>query len=504
MISTAQAGVDGGAPPTPRLRWHDCGQGFQCSTAAVPLDYARPRGQTISLALIKLPATDSKHRVGSLFVNPGGPGGSGVDLVRQAGRTLFSGPAYARFDLIGFDPRGIGGSAPVRCFANQADELRLLTSAPTFPLNAAQNSATMRMFAAFAAACGKRNGEILRRVTTADAARDLDLLRAAVGDRQLNFYGLSYGTYFAAVYANLFPGRVRAVIADGVVDPIEYSQDVTSFFYRDSAVGAERTLDAFAADCAAAGARCALSGGDGAAVRHRIDAVLARLRDHPVQLPGKPAQVLTYQLATDVLLNRLYVPAGWISTAWWLAAIESLEKGKPAVLPPHVMDDVSYDNGVDALFSVMCSDSAVSHDPRAWPRQLGEADKVAPRFGRTRLYVTLACGSWPAASPDRYTGPFTARTANPVLVIGNTYDPATPISGARELASLLPNSRLLTLNGYGHTALLSEPSQCVQDAITSYLLTTKVPAKGTVCQPDRDPFDPGVTPPGVRGLGPLG
>ncbi len=489
----AVAHADAEAPSVPSLRWTDCGDGFQCATAKAPLDYAKPRGRSISLALIRWPAADQKHRIGSLFVNPGGPGGSGVSAVRQYGQTWFAGPLHDRFDLVGFDPRGIGASTQVRCFASEADEARLLTSAPPFPLNATQNAATAKMFATLSAACGKRDGEILRHVTTADAARDLDLLRAAVGDKQVSFYGLSYGTYYAAVYANMFPTRVRAIVADGVVDPTQWSGDQRTWWYRTSAPASERALDAFAADCAAAGPRCAFGARDGKAVRARINTLLAKLRARPVTLPGKPAQVVTYQSAVGVITAVLYQPAQWVGAAWWLAAVEALANGKPATVPSGVAE--VYHNNIEALFSIMCTDAAYSRHPDEWPKLLDAADRAAPSFGRLRLYTPLACATWPASSPDRYTGPFNKRTVHPVLVVGNTYDPVTPLSGARKLASLLPNSRLLTLNGYGHTTLLSEPSQCAASAIDRYLLSGQLPAEGTVCHPDRDPFDPGATPP---------
>ncbi len=498
MLGSGAVGVAQAAPsptaPVP-LRWTGCGDGFQCATAKVPLDYAKPRGATISLALVKWPAADQQHKIGSLFSNPGGPGGSGVQFIREAGKQLFGGELHRRFDVVGFDPRGVAASTPVRCFATAQDQQRLIRSAPSFPLNAEQNTKITKVAAKLDQQCARRGGEILRHVTTADAARDLDLLRAAVGDEKTTFYGFSYGTYYAAVYANMFPNRVRAVIADGVVDPTVWSGDERSFWYRVSAAGAERTLNDLAATCAAAGKRCAFSAPTGAAVRARLDRVLAKLREHPVRLPGKQPRLLTYQDAVAGLLGGLYAPAGWPKLAQQAAQLEAAVNHH-AALPTDILAP-AYDNSLDALYSIACTDGEFSHDPGEWPRLLGSADRAAPTFGRLRLYQTLPCAHWPARSPDRYAGPFNRRTANPVLVIGTTSDPATPISGARKLASLLPNSRLVTLDGYGHTSI-ADPSRCVQAIARAYLLTSQVPAKDTVCQPDHAPFDPGFPPSAVR------
>ena len=196
------------APPVPALHWTDCGDGFQCATARVPLDYDHPRGPTISLALIRLPAGDPSRKLGSLILGAGGPGESGVDLLRRVGRSLGSEEVRARFDLVGFDPRGIIRSTSLRCFDTLGEAQAAMAPFP-FPVTAQEERVWVRSDRTIARACAQRGGPILDHMSTANVARDLDLLRQALGDRRLSFFGISYGSYLGATYANLFPGKVR-------------------------------------------------------------------------------------------------------------------------------------------------------------------------------------------------------------------------------------------------------------------------------------------------------
>jgi pimeloyl-ACP methyl ester carboxylesterase len=210
------------APPIPELHWSDCGEGFQCATARVPLDYDHPRGPTISLALSRLPASDPGRKIGSVILGAGGPGESGVDTLRRIGRSLGSEEVRARFDLVGFDPRGIIRSTPLRCFDTLAEAQAALAPFP-FPVTAQQERIWVRADRTIARACAQRGGPILDHMATANAARDLDLLRQAVGDRRLTFFGVSYGSYLGATYANLFPTKVRALAVDAVIDPVAWA-----------------------------------------------------------------------------------------------------------------------------------------------------------------------------------------------------------------------------------------------------------------------------------------
>jgi pimeloyl-ACP methyl ester carboxylesterase len=482
---TAAAGPPGSAgPPVPRLRWAPCGDGLECTTARVPLDHDRPSGATISLALIRLPASGPGRRIGSIFLNPGGPGNSGIDAVRHAGRSLFSAEVRARFDLVGLDPRGIGASTPLRCFDSLDQALAVLPPF-RFPVTAAEERIWVDADRTFAQACARRGGPILDHMATADVARDLDLLRQAVGDRQLTYVGLSYGAYLGATYANLFPAKVRALVLDGVPDPVAWatgrgSQAASQPLYNrvGSAEGASATLGEFFRLCDQAGPACAFSQGD---PRRRYQALARRLLANPVQAPDGPVGYADLVYATQRALED---PALWPGLAEQLQQLDSLANSSAATRVETSQHD--YPNLLEGLPGVACSDSDNPDQTGAWRRAADAADRTAPYFGRYWTWSSSICQPWPGRDPDRYTGPWTAQTANSILIVGNRFDPATPYQGAVGLARLLPQSRLLTLDGWGHTS--EGKSSCIDAHTARYLLTTRTPHPGTVCQPDLVPF----------------
>jgi pimeloyl-ACP methyl ester carboxylesterase len=484
---TAAAAPPGSAgPPVPRLRWAPCGDGLECTTARVPLDYDRPSGATITLALIRLPASDPARRIGSIFLNPGGPGKSGVDAVRQGGRSLFSAEVRARFDLVGLDPRGIGASTPLRCFDTLDQALAVLPPF-RFPVTAAEERVWVEADRTFARACARRGGPIIDHMATADVARDLDLLRQAVGDRQLTYVGLSYGAYLGATYANLFPAKVRALVLDGVPDPVAWStgrgdQAATwPLFNRvGSAEGASATLGEFFRLCDKGGSACAFSQGD---PWRRYQALTRRLLANPAQTPDGPVGYADLVYAT---LLALQDPAAWPELAERLQQLDSLTRHPTAAATPVGTSQPDYPNELEGLAGVACSDSDNPDRVDAWQRAADASETTAPYFGRYWTWYSSICQPWPGHASDRYTGPWTRRTANPVLIIGNRFDPATPYRGAVALARLLPRSRLLTLAGWGHTS--EGKSSCIDAHTARYLLTTRTPQPGTVCQPDLVPF----------------
>lgn len=481
------------------IAWQPCDEGFECATVEVPLDYDHPHGPQIAIALIRLPAESQRHRIGSLFMNPGGPGGSGVEFVRAVATSL---PAQLRerFDIVGFDPRGIIGSTPLRCF-DTLDEAFASYAPYAFPVGAQEEAVWRAADKVLADACARRGGRIQSHMSTANVARDLDRLRGALGDRKLTYVGFSYGSYLGTTYANLFPGRVRALVVDAVLDPIAWSTgrghraQKKPFSVRlHSDEGAQRTLEEFLRLCDEAGDACAFSG-DAAA---RFAALAEQLRAEPVEIVEE-GETFTFTYADLVggMLGTLYDPFSWSEAAGFLAALEAAATPaqlgqRLALLRSHLGLDApqeDYPNVVEGGPGVYCTDSDNPSSYEAWSRAAAAADRKFGYFGRPWAWVSSICQPWTAVDQDRYMGPFTARTANPVLVVGNYYDPATRYQGAVTVSHLLPNSRLLSYAGWGHTASFGLGNACIDDAVARYLASTRPPGAGKVCAPNGNPFE---------------
>jgi len=504
--TTAPSASGTGSAAVPKLHWGSCaaeGEGleaFQCTTAVVPLDYDKPKGKQITLALARLPASDPGRKIGSLFLNPGGPGGSGVDFLFGAGPFLYSDEVRARFDLVGFDPRGIIRSTPLRCFDSLEEAEAAFFTPFQFPVTRAEERLWIQTDRAVARACAERGGPILDHMSTANVARDMDLLRRAVGDAKLTYAGYSYGSYLGSTYANLFPTKVRALVVDGVLDPVAWSTGrgdqarTLPFSTRlRSAKGAYETLQEFLRLCDAGGPNCAFSQGS---PKRRFDRLAKRLLRNPVEFPdGEGGTFLvTYAELIGTTLGVLYDPAewpGWAETLQQLdeltspaATAASLQALKARLGARFQQED--YPNFVEGFPGVACSETHNPSNVGAWPRAARAQDRQFPYFGRPWTWFSSACEPWPGWDDDHFDGPWNHTTAKPVLVVGNRFDPATPYHGAVTVDRLLPNSRLLTLAGWGHTSLFA--SACIDAHVSTYLLTSRVPPKGTVCQPDVVPF----------------
>jgi pimeloyl-ACP methyl ester carboxylesterase len=504
--ATAPSASGTGSAAVPKLHWGSCaaeGEGleaFQCATAVVPLDYDKPTGKQITLALARLPASNPSHKIGSLFLNPGGPGGSGVDFLFGAGPFLYSDEVRARFDLVGFDPRGIIRSTPLRCF-DSLEEAEAAFYPIQFPVTRAEERVWIQTDRGIAHACADRGGPILDHMSTANVARDMDLLRRAVGDAKLTYAGYSYGTYLGSTYANLFPGKVRALVVDGVLDPVAWSTGrgdqarTLPFSTRvRSAQGAYATLQEFLRLCDAGGPNCAFSQGN---PKRRFDRLAKRLLREPSEFTDPTTGetfVVTYADLIGATLGVLYDPAAWPDWAVVLQALD--EQTRPAAaaaalravrarLRPRFQQE-DYPNFVEGFPGVACSETHNPSNVGAWARAARAQDRQFPYFGRPWTWVSSICEPWPGWDDDHFDGPWTHTTANPVLVVGNLFDPATRYQGAVTVNRLLPNSRLLTLAGWGHTSLFV--SSCVDAYVSTYLLTSRVPPKGTVCAPDVVPF----------------
>jgi pimeloyl-ACP methyl ester carboxylesterase len=496
-----------GSAAVPRLDWGSCaaeGEGleaFQCATAVVPLDYDRPRGRQITLALARLPATDPGRKIGSLFLNPGGPGGSGIDFLFGAGPFLYSDEVRARFDLVGLDPRGIMRSTPLRCYETLDEALADWLTPFQFPVTREEERVWVRSDRAVARACDERGGPILNHMSTANVARDLDLLRRAVGDAKLTYAGYSYGSFLGVTYANLFPGKFRALVVDGVVDPVAWStgrgdqaRRLPVFTRLRGAKGAYETLQEFLRLCDAGGPNCAFSEGNPA---RRFDRLAKRLLREPVEFTDPVSGeviLVTYAELIGTTLGVLYDPSIWPLWAEILQQLDELTSRGAAAADLKTLrarlgagfQQEPYPNFIEGFPGVACSETQNPDNVRAWARAARAQDRRYPYFGRPWTWISSICEPWPGWDRDHYDGPWDRRTANRVLVVGNRFDPATPYHGAVVVDRLLPRSRLLTLAGWGHASLFL--SACVDAHVNRYLLTTRVPPRGTVCQPDVVPF----------------
>jgi len=411
----------------------------------------------------------------------------------------------ARFDFVSFDPRGVGESTPVRCFASLAEQQTFFSSVPPFPIAASEEQAFIDAYRDADRRCLKRNARLLPHVSTANVARDMDLLRQALGESSLTYLGASYGTYLGTTYANLFPDRVRALALDGAVDPVAYATGrddetdrVPTFLRLTSHVGASQVMGQFLRLCADAGpSRCPFAvGTDRQATTSRLDILMARLREHPLPVVTPQGTVqLTYARVVAAVGGNLYFQAAFPSLALALQQLDQGDGTLMARLGQLLTPPTSYDNSHEAAAAVVCADSDNPASPRDWPPAAHAADRQAPYFGSPFAYTSFACADWKVRDRDRYAGPFNRPTANPILVVGTTFDPATPYAGAVALTHDLANARLLTLNGWGHTAL-GQPSTCAHEAEVRYLVDLTLPAPGLVCKPDIGPFE---TVPGAIG-----
>ena len=508
---TASAAAPGpGGPPVPALAWHRCASGFECATARVPLDYRRPHGATISLLVFRHRATDPARRLGSLFVNGGGPSAQYLNVTR--GYTAIPAALRARYDIIGFDPRGFGASTPVRCFPTTAAEMKFLSRMPfPFPVGAKQVSVWDRTWAAFDTRCARRvPAGLLAHDSTADVARDMNLLRQAVGAKMLNYYGLSSATAVGAIYANLFPAHVGRMVLDGNLDPIAYTtNDHTHslpMFLRDREDQASAaTLRAFLDLCGKAPVTaCAFTAGTPAATRAKFAALLRRVRARPVPFPGSNQPCGFACVVESVPLTQVSswpgrggaAPTGahlleqlWAETAAHTGAAAALPvasaSARPAVVAASAGSSAGY-SGWEQPFAVTCSDGP---NPRHVAAYTTAARLAYARSGPAAgnwAWSTEACAHWPATR-DRYTGPWNRRTAHPILLLGITGDPDTPYWDSVALSHDLARARLLTIDGYGHTEF-ANPSTCATNDLVRYLLTGALPPKGTICRQNGTPF----------------
>ncbi|MEU4065815.1 alpha/beta hydrolase [Streptomyces wedmorensis] len=465
------AAEGGGAAPSPLPG----GTAWECSFLQTPLDWSAPEGETIELALIRARAKDPSRRIGSLIFNFGGPGGSGVTAL----------PGFAgdyetlrgRYDLVSFDPRGVGRSDPVECATDK--ELDAYYALDFTPDDEAEERTLSDAQKRYATGCEKDAGPALPHVGTENAARDMDLMRQVLGDEKLHYFGISYGTELGGVYAHLFPSNVGRAVFDAVVDPDAGVEDGAL----GQAKGFQLALDNFAQDCVDRGDECTLPGSTVAEIESFIIDLLAELDKQPI--PGIGDRKLTQTQATNGIAQALYSKEYW---TFLEQGLDAADGGDGSILL-NLSDSLngrsetgSYSNIQAANAAINCVDFKERYTLGQAKERLPQFREASPVFGDFMGWALASCSQWPV--PGLWEHPdVSASGSAPILVVGNTGDPATPYEGARSMVDALGKGVgvELTYEGEGHGAYNSG-STCVKKAVDGYLLDGKVPASGTVCK----------------------
>ncbi len=453
------------------LDWKPCSGDSECARLTVPLDYAKPDGETIKLAVLRSPAERRSERVGQLVVNPGGPGGSGVDYA-SSGSFTFGEQLTRYYDIVGFDPRGVAKSTPLECAGTeQTDEFLSADPDPDTPDEVARLD---RLTREFGQGCLDRSGDLARHISTVEAAKDMDVLRAALGEPQLDYFGASYGTFLGATYADLFPRNVRRMVLDGAIDPALSNEELSL----GQAKGFETALRAYLQDCVDKGS-CFLGDTVDEGAR-RIADLLEQIDARP--LPTSEDRQLTEGLALYGIILPLYLKEYWPLLT--IALREALNGRGDRLLT--LSDQYSSrgpqgytDNSTEALYAVNCLDHDDYIPSSKVPSRFAEFEKASPTFARIFAYGLSTCASWPVKSGNRTTA-LDAKGAAPIVVVGTTRDPATPYEQAVSLARQLDSGVLVSRDGDGHTGF-KQGNQCVDTAIEDYLVKGDVPKDGLSC-----------------------
>ncbi|MFJ8073852.1 alpha/beta hydrolase [Streptomyces sp. NPDC096176] len=477
------AGAAGGPVPAAalepyygqKLKWRACGvPGFECATMKAPLDYAKPDGEAIKLAVARVKATGPGKRLGSLLLNPGGPGGSAIGYLQGYAGIGYPASVRAQYDLVAVDPRGVARSEPVECLTGP--EMDAYTQVDQTPDDAAEAGALEKAFKDFAAGCQKRSGKVLPHVSTTEAARDMDVLRGVLGDEKLTYVGASYGTFLGATYAELFPERVGRLVLDGAMDPALPARELN----RDQTAGFETAFKSFAADCIKR-ADCPLGQESVADATARLKDFFAKLDASPV--PTGEERELGESLATTGVIAAMYDDGAWSQLRSALGAAQNGDGAALLAMADSYYErqtDGSYANLMFANAAVNCLDLPPAFTAPAEVRAgIADFEKASPVFGRGFAWAAMNCSQWPTP-PTGKAHRIEAKGAAPIVVVGTTRDPATPYKWAQSLADQLSSGRLLTYDGDGHTAY-GRGSDCIDTAINTYLLEGKAPEDGKRC-----------------------
>jgi pimeloyl-ACP methyl ester carboxylesterase len=461
------------------LTWTSCGDDMQCTKATAPLDWSKPSGAKIKLALIRHLATDG-HPLGSLLVNPGGPGGSGYDFIKNSLSYAVDSTLEKNYDVVGFDPRGVNHSSAIKCYTDpKVLDKYIYTIAKGAIGSDEWINELEQSNKKFGEDCKKYSGSLLGHVDTVSAAKDLDLLRAALGDKKLNYLGYSYGTLLGQTYANLFPKNTGRLVLDGVVDPTVTPYQLNSY----QAVGFEDNLRAFLADCPKL-KNCPFTGTVDQSMTE-IRGLLDKLDRTPIR--NSDGRELGSSTMFTAIIFPLYSQSEW---PYLVSLFNDVDNGSARVA--FVLADAyndrnsngTYsDNETEAFVAINCLDYPSDSNVALMRTQAAQLNQIAPVFGHLMAYGGTSCYDWPYA-PTRTAGALAAKGSAPIVVIGTTDDPATPYAMAKHVSTLLQNGHLITYHGNGHTAYnkgTTKADECVNTAVDDYFVHGTVPKTDPDC-----------------------
>jgi len=460
--------ADGPAPieGAPELIWEECGR-VQCAALTVPLDYDDRDGETIDLELARRPADGDA--IATLVTNPGGPGAAGVPLV-DAAEAYFSPDVLERFDIVSWDPRGVGTSAAVDC----VDDLDFVYAVDTSPDDEVEADAALAAAKTFVEGCTERTGDLLPYVSTASTVQDLDTIRAALGEEQLTYVGFSYGAYIGALYADRYPENVRAMVLDGAVDPALSFEQLSL----DQAKGFDSALEAFLDDCAS---RDCDFGGDDPRVSYRL--LMEAIDAEPLyaEVVGEDRELGPGEADLGVASLLYSGEAGWPSLE--RALVEAAQGDGTRLLASADRytgrePDGEYSNQTEAFYAIGCIDGPAPQGA-AFAAVAESVAQEAPFFGPATVWLSSPCAVWPVAAVGT-PAPVRGSGAPPIVVLGTSNDPATPLRWAEAVAEQLESGVLVVFEGEGHTAYV-RGNECIDDAVDTYLIELTAPEDGTRC-----------------------
>ncbi|UOD82042.1 alpha/beta hydrolase [Paenarthrobacter ureafaciens] len=454
------------------VEWSSCEDGFECGKVQVPLDYGKPDSEEITLSAIKLASNGSKK--GTVLINPGGPGGSGVDFVKDSGKSHFTQKLRSNYDIVGFDPRGVKRSAPVTCMSSDAE--RDAAREKDFRKDTDEGLAAALAFnKTVAKQCAEKTGPVLEHIDTVSAAKDLDVLRAVVNDSKLNYLGYSYGTFLGSTYADLFPENVGRLVLDGAVDPSISNEELTA----GQARAFEKAIRTYVANCLGQN-NCPLSGG--------VDNGVQEIRDLINAVDENPQTARDGRLVTGTeFVNGLILPL--YDNQSWPALTQALESAFSGDVSQMLrIADLGADrdpsgkytsNSAFAFTAINCLDYPMVTDTAGMRAEEAKLKQDSPTFGSFFAYGGLTCKEWPY-QPKRQPAPVDYTGSAPIVVIGTTGDPATPLEWSESLRKQLENAALVTWEGEGHTAY-GRSNSCVSTAVDDYFVDGKLPQDGLKC-----------------------